>query len=123
VTWAALFVPLHTGDGQITGFFPSEGAPQGVPKGRSEEGFVDRDHKGRVRVRAGPGRGFAIGAGVDGGDTVRTVQVVPAFDGCVHGLLDGHGWVPLAQQEHAGNVSHIEPVSQYEGIAPCTGAI
>ena len=90
VTSAALFVPMHTGDGQLTRLLPSECTPQGTPKGRIEEGFLDRDHKGRMIVRAGPGRVFAVGSGVDGGDAVSTVQVVPAFDGFVDGLLDGH---------------------------------
>ena len=118
VTAVALCVPMHTGDGQLTGLLPAEGAPQGLPKGRIEEAFLDRDHKGRVIVRARPGRVFAVGAGVDGGDAVRPEQVVPAFDGGVDGLLDGHWWAPLAQQGKAGTVSHIEPVSQSACIAP-----
>jgi hypothetical protein len=118
VTSVALFVPMHTDDGKITGRLPAEGAPQSLPKGRIEEGFLDRDHKGRVIVRAGPGGVFAVGAGVDGSDAVRPVNVVPACDGGVDGLLDSHWWAPLAEQGSGGTVSHIAPASQDECIAP-----
>ena len=118
MTAAARFVPMRTGDGQITSFLPAEGASQGAPKGRIKEGFLDRDQKGGVIVRTRPGRVFTVGSGVDGGHAVSPVHVVPAFDGFVDGLLDRHGWTPLAEQGSGGTVSHIEPASQDECIDP-----
>jgi hypothetical protein len=115
---AALCLPMHTSDGQITGLLPTEGAPQGAPEGRIQECFLHRDQKGGVIVHARPRRVFVVGAGVDRGYTVSAVQMVPAFDGCVDGLLDSHWWAPLVQQGNAGTVSHIEPASQDECLVP-----
>jgi hypothetical protein len=70
-----------TRDDKVTHRLPVEAAPQGTPKGRIEEGFLHRNQKGRVIVRARPRRVFAGGAGVDRGDAVSAVQVVPAFNG------------------------------------------
>ncbi len=83
MTVAALFVPMHTGDGKLTSLLPTKAAPQGAPKGRIEESFMHRNHKRRVIVRAGPGRVFAVGSGVDRGYAVRTVQVAPWTPTCV----------------------------------------
>ena len=115
---AAFFVPMHTGDGQVTASLPAEGAPQSLPKGRIEEGFLDRDQKGRLIVRARLGRVFAVGSGVDGGNAIRPVNVVAAFDGGVDDLLDRHCWAPRAEQGSGGTVSHIERASQDACIAP-----
>ena len=38
MTVAALFVPMHTGDGKLTSLLPTKAAPQGAPKGRMAEG-------------------------------------------------------------------------------------
>jgi hypothetical protein len=118
MTAAALFVPMPTGDGQLTDLLPAEGTPQSVPKGRIKEGFLHWDQKGRVIVRARPRRVFVVGSGVESGCAISAVQMVPAFDGFVYGLLNRHCWAPLAQQGKAGIVSHIELVSQSECIAP-----
>ena len=121
MTSVALFVPVRTGDGQITGFLPTEGAPQGAPKGRIKESFLDRDQKGRVIVRTGPRRVFVVGSGVDRGYTVSAVQVVPPSTALFTASWIVIGGLPWCRKGTQVQSSHIEPASQDECLAPGAG--
>jgi len=87
-----LFLPMHTGNREITSRTPAQGPSQGLPKARIEQRFLHGHHEGRLVVGSRPRRVFIVGANVGGFYALRVIDVVSSFDGFVHGVLDRHGF-------------------------------
>jgi hypothetical protein len=87
-----LFLPMYTGNREITPRTPAQGPSQGLPKLRIEQRFLHGHHEGRLVVGSRPRRVFIVGANVGGFYALRVIDVVSSFDGFVHGFLDRHGF-------------------------------
>src|SRR5918912_3869825 len=93
---AGLFVPLPTGDGELTGGLPAEGTAQSLPETRIEEGLFHRHQKRGVVIVSRPGGELPARSHIGGGHPARAVNVIASCDGGVECLCDDHGGAPLA---------------------------
>src|SRR4029434_3447356 len=84
------FVPMHACDGEVARHVPAECPPQGAPKGRIEQGFLDGNEKRGLRIGAGPRGVFVIRPTKGDLSPVRPLHLVsPGYRG-LPGLLARH---------------------------------
>ena len=92
VALATLFVPMYTGDREVTRLTPDESASQGLPEARIKKRFF-RGYDERGLVIFSRPRGIVVrGSLIVSFHPVRSVYVIPAFHGFVYGFLDSYSF-------------------------------
>ena len=92
VAAATFFMPVLTGDREITRVLPSQGMTQGLPEARVEEAFFHRHEKRRGVIFSCPSGAFAVRSHKVCGYPVRPVHVIASCDGFGDCLCDGQRW-------------------------------
>jgi hypothetical protein len=90
VTAPRLCVPLPACEGEVTRRVPAQRPPQGVPKGRIEEGFLHGHEKRGLGIFSGPRGVVAIYPAARGLDPVKPLNTVSSCYRGVQGFVDGH---------------------------------
>src|SRR5262245_54487883 len=88
------FVPMHTGDREVTRLMPTQGTSQGLPKLWIKKRFFGEHNERGFVIFPCPHGVFAVGSLIIGVHPVRTIDVITSFSSFIQGFLDRHRCSP-----------------------------